>query len=571
MIRARTHGTTLIDVLVGIAIMGLVFVGVAGVFRLTLDTVTNDKARTTAVALAIQRLEYVHSLAYTSVGMQHGIPSGVIPETETFVTNGVPFTRRTFIEYDDDPRDGLGAADTNNTPEDYKMIKVDVSWSVRGVVRHVTFSTRLSPPGLENAVSGGTLSIIVTNAAGVPLPGATVHIVNSVLNPSVDETLLTDASGTAIVIGAPTSTAYQVSATEAGYSTAQTYSVTAQNTAPTPLNLTVTNGKTTASTFAIDLLGSLSISTWTQILAGAWSDQFSNTNLIATMASTTVSNGTVTLTNGSFAGTVLSLPFGTSSIASWGMVSIAHTTPSGTSIVYQLFDTHGTLIPDTQLPGNSAGFATTTINLSSISTSTYPLLALGATLTTNNTSTMPFIDSWSSTYTYGPFPIPNVSLSIQGAKTIGSGPGGAVYKFSTTTSTGASAAVTLNAMEWDTYTTSVNASSGYDAASVCMPQPQSLAPGGSVSTTIALAAHTNNSLLVDVHAQSTGAVVPNAQVTLTLSGVTTTKTSDQCGQVFYPGLSVAPYSLTIAASGHATTTIPTINVSGTMRYSASIQ
>ena len=54
---------------------------------------------------------------------------------------------------------------------------------------------------------------------------------------------------------------YSISTTKAGYSTAQTYSSSGSNPNPSPANLTVSNNQTTASTFAIDQLATLSIVT----------------------------------------------------------------------------------------------------------------------------------------------------------------------------------------------------------------------------------------------------------------------------------------------------------------------
>ena len=562
------RGVTIIDTLVGVALMALTFMGISAVFQLSVDVVTNNKARTTAIALANQRLEYAHSIAYASLGMQNGIPAGIIPETETTTFNGVNFTRRTFIAFKDDPADGVGASDTNNIQEDYKMVKVDVSWNIHGNTKHVSIATRISPPGLETNLGGGMLAIAAVNATGVAVPGATVRIVNNSLAPTVDETLLADASGTAYVLGAPTSTAYQIIVTTPGYSTAQTYPVSAQNTSPTPLNLTVTDNVTTAGTFAIDLLGRKIINTWTQIFSAAWSDTFPDASKLAATASTTVSGGSLTLLGSAATGTALSVSFGTSTIASWGTVTITHTIPSGTAILYRVYDSTGTtLVPDGQVPGNSAGLATTIINLSGVSTSTYKLLTLGATLSTTNAS-KPSVDSWAVGYTYGPLTLGNIGINIQGTKSIGSGPGGMVYKYTTNTTTSSLGTITLNGLEWDSHTISVLSSSGYDAASVCNPQPEALAPGATLSTDVYLAPHTTNSLLVDVRLQSNGSLLSNAAVNINRSGTNLWALTDRCGQAFFSGLtSAANYTVTSGITGHATTTMTNVNISGQTRSS----
>ena len=71
-----SRGVTLIDALVGTALMLLVFIGIAAVFQISLDVVTNSKIRAGAIALLNERMEYLRSLSYTQIGVEGGIPSG---------------------------------------------------------------------------------------------------------------------------------------------------------------------------------------------------------------------------------------------------------------------------------------------------------------------------------------------------------------------------------------------------------------------------------------------------------------------------------------------------------------
>ena len=120
-----SRGVTLLDTVVGTSLMLVVFMGIASTFKLSVDVVTNNKSRAGAIALANERMEYVRSLSYASIGTVGGVPAGSIPETESISLNGANYTRRTYIEYTDDPKDGLGAADSNGVFIDYKSVKVD--------------------------------------------------------------------------------------------------------------------------------------------------------------------------------------------------------------------------------------------------------------------------------------------------------------------------------------------------------------------------------------------------------------------------------------------------------------
>ncbi len=437
--RTWQSGTSLIDTLVGVFLLLVVFLGIAAAIQFALSVVSNDKARAGAIALANERMEYLRSLSYTSLGTAGGVPSGTVPQSEAVSLNGTNYTRRTTIQYVDDPKDGTGAADTNGITADYKQARVDVAWqSSQGPARHVVLVSRFSPPGIETTVPGGTLVVNAVNASGAPLPGVQIQIQNSAVSPAVNVTTYANDAGQATLIGTPAGSGYQVMVSSSGYSTAQTYSSTAQNTSPSPANLTVSNNTTTSGTFAIDVLGNKTIRTW---------------NGTSALASTTA--------------------------------------------------------------------------------------------------------------------LANVTFTMTGAKTIGTGPSGTLYKYSQSLSSGASGTLTVPNLEWDSYTIAVGGS--YDIASACNPQPESLAPGASMTTDLYLAPHTTNSLLVDVHAASNGTLVSGATVMLTRTGFLAATSTDRCGQSFFSNLTAAStYTVAVGQAGHATTTISNVNVSGTKRLSATL-
>ncbi len=571
--RGHAHtqtGMTLLDTVVGTSLMLVIFIGIAGAFQLSVQLVTNNKARAGAIALANQRMEFVRSLAYASVGTVGGVPAGLIPQSESIRFNGVNFTRRTYIEYGDDPKDGIAQADINNIPEDYKAVKVEVLWTAKQQTHHIILVTRVTPTaGLETNVPGGTLQILSINSIGAVLPNAAVSIVNASTSPAISINTFTDASGTATVLGAPAGTGYQIIVSNPGYSTAQTYSVTGANPSPNPGHLTVALNNTTAGTFAIDLLGSKTVNTWTQILSGTSSDPFNDFSKIATSSGITLSGGSAALSSGTTTGEIQSIPFTPSSLAAWGTFSWSDTQPASTSIKYRIYNTTGTsLIPDADIPGNTVGFTSGSVDLSGLSTSTYPSIRLDAVFSANSTSTpTPTLTLWSVTDTYGPLPLSNIAFNLKGAKTIGIG----VLKYDNNFSTGAGASVGIPNLEWDSYTTSIGSATGYDIASACSPQPETLAPGAIMTSNFYLATHTANALLVDVRALGTGFLIPGATVNIARSGFSATSTTNVGGKSFFSGLStVSTYTLTVFAPNHATSTTPSIDVTGTTRQSVTL-
>lgn len=575
--QSYSRGVSLLDAVVGVALMLMVFTGISGVFKLSIELVSNNKARVGALALAQERLEYVHSLGYSSIGTQGGIPSGPLQQIDQTTLNAVQYTRRVLVRYIDDPKDGTGAADTNHITADAKEVKVEVSWTTRGALRTASLVSRISPVGIEQAVPGGTLSLYVVNAQGQAVTGALVDVVNT--STSVDTQAYSDVDGLVQFIGTPSGTGYRITVTKNGYSSAQTYTASSTNPSPSPGHLTVVNNQTTSATFAVDATAAFTIQTFDAIQTRTWTDTFSNGANIYTSASTTVSGGAVMLSGspGSYEpeGFLRAVPVAVSYLAGWREIRFTHSTPANTAIRYYVYqDDSGTLVPDAALPGNSNGFTVSPINISSISTSTYTTLRVGARLTTLNPNNTPQIQDWHVDYDQGPVPLPNLSVHVRGAKQIGTNAGAPVYKYSLTQSSGAGATISLPTAEWDTYTLTVPGTT-YDIARSCNPQPTVVAPGSTVTTALHMLPHTTNSLLVDV-SDANDVPITNASVRLYRGAYTSTQTTVTCGQSFYSNLSSGtvsggnPYSVQITASGYQTYTSTQVDVSGASRLSVTL-
>ncbi len=561
-LRTDSRGLSLIDTIVGTALMLVVFMGIAAAFQLTVDVVSNSKARAGAIALANERMEYLKSLSYASVGVLGGIPAGIVPQLETITLNGVSYTRRTLVYYSDDPQDGSGGADTNAIIADYKTIRVEISWTRKRTSRSIQVVGRVSPQGVETAVPGGTLTINVVDANSVPLRDAQIDITNTSTTPAVSIRTYTNDLGSITFIGAPAASNYQVVVSKTGYSTSQTYAVTTQNPNPNPRHLTVSNNLTTTYTFAIDLLAGKTIQTFKAVEARTYSDTLSSATYIATTSNSTVTGGVARL-DGSApyqpSGFILSTDITSSLLNRWTSLSWSDTTPAQTDVRYSLYTMAGgvpTLIPESALAGNAAGFTNSPVDIAGLSTSTYPVIRIGATLTTSNPSVTPTTDVWSVDYDYGPEIMPNLAVTVRGIKTIGNSP--TVYKYIATSTSNSSGLISLPSIEWDTYTVNVSTMSGYETAEVCAPQPELLSPGSTQLTQIYAATNTPKSLVVDVR-EGNGNFIPYASVQMVSSTTNKTLTTSSCGQVYFGGLNGGSYTLNISKTGFqnktATTTV----------------
>ena len=555
-----SRGVTLIDSVVGSALMLLVFVGIAAAFQLSLDVVTNNKIRAGAIALVNERIEYLRSLSYNQIGVAGGIPPGIVPQIETVTWNAVPYTRRTSVLYSDDPEDGIGAADQNGITADYKTIRVEVSWESREGERNINLVGRVSPVGIETEVPGGTLTIYVVNAAAVSVSDTQVDIINTETTPAISIRTYTNSEGLVSFIGAPAASNYQITVSRPGYSSAETYPVTVENPDPNPRHLTVADNQTTSSTFAIDTVSTKTVETYKKSVPADWSDSLDTTDFVLTTSNVDVLGGEAILRGEApytSPGSLRSISIAPSLLLGWDSLSWEDTEPPQTEITYRVYDASNTLIPDSDLSGNSGGFTLSPVDLTGISPETYSALRLEAELGTNDPDVTPSLDSWSISYDYGPVPFPNFSFLMRGSKAIGNNP--TIYKYDETHSSGVSSSVTLQNLEWDTYALSVATTTGYNLAESCNPQPEVLAPGTSQATQLYVLPYTIHTLLVDVRTNA-GLLLSGASVRLYKTGYDETQSTSSCGQVFFEDLTLDSYTIEVSKVGYQTES-STVNVS----------
>ena len=175
------YGLSLVNVLVGITIIIIAFLGIWSVFNLSLKIIAENKFRTLASAIANEKIEVIRNLPYDDIGTLGGIPPGSIPQNENLTRNQADFFIETRIFYIDDPYDNLVPDDLLGA--DYKKIKVSVDWPGRTFGDPVISYTTVCPKGVETDIQGGTIRVIVFNASGQPVPEANVRIINNELNP----------------------------------------------------------------------------------------------------------------------------------------------------------------------------------------------------------------------------------------------------------------------------------------------------------------------------------------------------------------------------------------------------
>jgi len=100
-------GFTLIDVLVGSALLLTIITGFFTTFQFLFKILYKSQHKIIALGLANQQIETIRSLKYQDIGVLGGAPAGELAQTSTREIDGRRFKIATDIFYIDDPYDGL--------------------------------------------------------------------------------------------------------------------------------------------------------------------------------------------------------------------------------------------------------------------------------------------------------------------------------------------------------------------------------------------------------------------------------------------------------------------------------
>lgn len=574
------RGISFIEVLIGAAIISLFFTGIIAGFQLSIKMIGHVRAQSGALALGNERIEYLRSLPYDDVGTQGGIPSGTIAQNESVVLNGITYSRRTLVQYVDAPEDGSGVLDSNGIMADYKRAKVELTWSMRGESKSLALVTNLIPRGIETVSGGGTLVINVFDSNAAPVSGAEVRVINASTSPAIDVMVYTNASGTAMFPGAPASGGYQLIATKTGYSTDQTYGASGMNPNPNPPHVSVVLGDVSTVNFSIDRVSRLVVQTVSPPTLTHDDDSFADQSGIASSTNVVAAVDSLGLASSSGLylpeGSMITATIEPSTLLSWTEASWSAGVPLQTAVSVSVYTDDGSgtlgLISDGELPGNSTGFTSSPIDLSSLSPVTHPRLALGFRLLSLDGLDTPVLLDRRLSYMAADTPIPGVAFSLTGVKNIGTTGGGLpIKKYDTLHQTNALGLWDTSALEWDLYDIVIDgAAEGYDIADACDSVPLSLAPDSAATTTLVLVPHTARSLLVRVETGA-GEAIEGASVHLTRTGVDEVSLSSACGYAHFSGLpSATDYVIEVTATGYLDETFSDVEVSGTARLDAAL-
>lgn len=264
---SKIRGFTLVEVIVGTAIFLLFSIGVYSALSLTFKTVYQSKMRLLETSLAVEELERIRNLPFSSVGTIGGVPAGVLSHTKVVNSNGVNLLVTLTIRSIDDPYDGTATSTPPDIyPEDRKIVEASVNCVACDQLKPVVLTSEVSPRGLESATLNGSLFVRVVSAVGLPVSGANVQITNSSSTPAVVISDVADNDGWLRVFDTPTGTlSYNISVTKLGFSSDYTVVPTAANPSPTKLPASVQSQAATTVNFSIDSVGNVALHTMNQL------------------------------------------------------------------------------------------------------------------------------------------------------------------------------------------------------------------------------------------------------------------------------------------------------------------
>jgi len=560
------RGFTFIEVLVGAFLTLVIFLGIFFAYQFVLKTIGANRNKITAIAIAKGELEKIKNLPYQSVGIKNGFPDGDLEDTETVTLNNITYTVKRRVDYVIDPRDGLASPD-DACPNDYKKVEVEVSWNGLSAGQ-VKLNIDISPKNLaeECSETGGILSVAVFDAFGAMVASPLIEIKDS----ETGQTIKTAVPSSGQHYFSLPSTSYKVIVSKDGYSSAQTYS-TDEVANPEKPNPIVLEDQVTEISFSIDKVSSFSVDTLASWSVDYFSDSFLDQSKVSEFSNLTIGGGQVVLTDSGgvyqSSGYLTSISINPIDLVSWQDFSFNDFRPLNTEILYHILYYDGSdwiLVPDSDLPGNSAGFETHPIDLSGLDPTIYPKLKLKADFSTSDLSDTPVLYDWQVSWKNSQTtPVPNVSFDLQGAKIIGTDTAEQpVYKFSQSFASDSSGHIDIANLEWDSYTFSISSETGLDLETTDpSPQPISLAPDTSLP--VSLYVNAQNSLLVTVKDIDTGDSIFAASVRLYSSALNYDKTqqTDEKGKTYFIPLDVGNYTIEAQMSGYETKS-ENVSVSG---------
>lgn len=259
---------TLIEVLVSLTVISMVATVLVSGYYAAYKSVDLATAKTLAVNLANEKMEFLKNLSYDDLATQHGTiyPAGNILDNEEIVREGINYNVHISISYVDDLFDGNAAGTVADKPVDiypydYKKIEVTVGKADKDS-QLAKITSNMAAKAAETPSNTGILYLCIIDSLHQPVPEATVKITNSNLSPIVSIETITGADGCVVLPKLPEDThnQYHIEVTKGDFSTDMTYPRTPQNPNALQPDANIIIQKVTNLTLTIDRNSTMRIS-----------------------------------------------------------------------------------------------------------------------------------------------------------------------------------------------------------------------------------------------------------------------------------------------------------------------
>lgn len=122
------RGFTLIETLLAMGIFTIISVGIYFSYSNVLDVIVSSQANLIALSVMDNEFEIIRNMKYEDVGILNGSSTGKLLAEKTTQQSGISFLVKTFVINVDDPFDGtLGGVPNDSSPDDYKLVEIELS------------------------------------------------------------------------------------------------------------------------------------------------------------------------------------------------------------------------------------------------------------------------------------------------------------------------------------------------------------------------------------------------------------------------------------------------------------
>jgi type II secretory pathway pseudopilin PulG len=262
-INFKNKAFTLIEVLLGVLIIGFISVFIFSIFQNINRVLTSGRISLQILSALQDEIEKIRVLKYEDIGIYGSWPPGVLPSEKIINKNGLEIKLNFFVRNIDDSKDGTITSTPRDTaPADYKLVEIE------GECLNCTFKTKkqilttfIAPKTVESQTNNGSMFVQVINSEGKPVSEASVKV-DYLNTPQFTIRDITDINGVLRLIDVPPGiNAYAIYVTKNGYSYDKTYQKGPEYPNPVIPHQTVKSGELTTVTFQIDLLSKLKVKT----------------------------------------------------------------------------------------------------------------------------------------------------------------------------------------------------------------------------------------------------------------------------------------------------------------------